>query len=282
MTYLAPLESALPDARAGRKAAALARLSAAGFDTPRAIVLTVAAHTGVRVIAGVTADTTEREAAYAFRDMTWPEPISAAVHTGTTALFADGAREIAIRSSAVDEDDASRSLAGLFHSELHVNSAAAAREAVVRCWASAQRVPGGTKMAVILQQMLYPSWSGVAFSADPVSRDPSQILIEAVPGLANRLCDGEDTPHRFRYDKTTLALRAATPVDSEPPPDPATMAEVARTAAELERIFGSPQDVEWAVRHGSVLVLQSRPITTAVGPASSAPSPGLTALLSEL
>jgi rifampicin phosphotransferase len=31
---------------------------------------------------------------------------------------------------------------------------------------------------------------------------------------------------------------------------------------QLERLFGSPQDVEWCIRGDKVLLVQSRPITT--------------------
>jgi hypothetical protein len=40
-----------------------------------------------------------------------------------------------------------------------------------------------------------------------------------------------------------------------------------RLARELEALFGQPQDVEWAVADGAVVLLQSRPVTTVAAPA---------------
>jgi pyruvate,water dikinase len=42
----------------------------------------------------------------------------------------------------------------------------------------------------------------------------------------------------------------------------ATLARLCDLARQTERIFGSPQDIEWAHRDGGVFLLQSRPITT--------------------
>jgi pyruvate,water dikinase len=38
--------------------------------------------------------------------------------------------------------------------------------------------------------------------------------------------------------------------------------DVARLAAEVEKHYGSPQDIEWALYAGTLYLLQSRPITT--------------------
>ncbi len=42
----------------------------------------------------------------------------------------------------------------------------------------------------------------------------------------------------------------------------AQVADLARLGQKLETLFGKPQDVEWAVADGEVVLLQSRPITT--------------------
>ena len=61
---------------------------------------------------------------------------------------------------------------------------------------------------------------------------------------------------------TVRALRAgaSTPVLTD-----AHAAAVAALARKAERHFGRPQDIEWALEQGRVLLLQSRPITTLAG-----------------
>jgi pyruvate,water dikinase len=44
--------------------------------------------------------------------------------------------------------------------------------------------------------------------------------------------------------------------------DEVTAREVARVARNIERYFGSPQDIEFAIANGRLYILQSRPITT--------------------
>ena len=46
-------------------------------------------------------------------------------------------------------------------------------------------------MAVLVQAMVDPIAAGVAFTVHPVSGDPDQALVTAVPGLGDRLVSGE-------------------------------------------------------------------------------------------
>lgn len=48
----------------------------------------------------------------------------------------------------------------------------------------------------------------------------------------------------------------------EPPLSEAEVLQVYRLARRAEEIFGAPQDVEWTLREGRLVVLQSRPIST--------------------
>jgi pyruvate,water dikinase len=45
---------------------------------------------------------------------------------------------------------------------------------------------------------------------------------------------------------------------------PDYLQQLSRLAVECERLFGSPQDIEWAVCDNRVWLLQSRPITAAL------------------
>ena len=55
-------------------------------------------------------------------------------------------------------------------------------------------------------------------------------------------------------------------------------AKISQLAVRAEQVFGSPQDIEWAISADKIWLLQSRPITaiTPISPANSivAPPPG--------
>ena len=46
---------------------------------------------------------------------------------------------------------------------------------------------------------------------------------------------------------------------------PNQAAELARTGLAIEKLYGQPMDIEWALAGGEVSVVQARPITTAPG-----------------
>ena len=98
-----------------------------------------------------------------------------------------------------------------------------------------------------------------------------RTVIEAVPGLADRLLDGETTPERW------VVTDGAAERDASGAGVPALRAsEALRVAAMIRRlgeIFDGPQDVEWAFVGDELHVLQSRPITTLASHTAPAPRP---------
>ena len=112
-----------------------------------------------------------------------------------------GAPRLAVRSSAAAEDLPDASYAGLYETYLNV-PVEGLGEMVQRCFAAVttervsayhQRHGNGTApgMTVLVQAMVDPIAAGVAFTAHPVSGDPDQALVTAVPGLGDRLVSGE-------------------------------------------------------------------------------------------
>lgn len=206
------------------------------------------------------------------------------------------ATHVAVRSSAAEEDGAAHSFAGQGESFLHV-PVAGVHASVRACWASAYseralryRLLHGLETqaittAVVIQAMLPSELSGVAFTADPVSGDPEQIVISAVYGLGEGLVSGlvdADTLSLARSGGRTLhrALGSkAQRVDADPSGgvrihevDAAEQARLALSDEQLRQIHalalraeahagGIPQDVEWAIAGGEVWLLQARPIT---------------------
>jgi pyruvate,water dikinase len=204
---------------------------------------------------------------------------------------------VAVRSSAIGEDSAETSFAGLQDTYLWVRGAEAVRQAVRDCWASlsnpeavAYRTRMGVEaepaMGVTIQEMVDAAVSGVMFTCNPVSGDPSTVAVNASWGLGLAVVGGEVTPDEYRVSKVTgevLHRRVGTkqveyrpgpagPHSVEVPPerrevaclDDAQLAALVELAGRVERHFGAHRDVEWAIdAGGEVFLLQSRPVTVA-------------------
>ncbi len=216
----------------------------------------------------------------------------------TELVAGTDAGRVAVRSSATAEDAAEYSFAGMFETVLNVGTPEQLHDALRRCWASAlgervlvyrarQRLPLAMPVAVVVQRMVDAEKSGVMFTADPASGDRSHIVIEGVWGLGEAIVQGAVTPDHYVLDKASsrtltsevaakeflLRYDAATneTVRVDLADDPKGNAPVL-TARELGRLadlarraeghYGKPQDMEFAIVGDTVLLTQSRPITT--------------------
>ena len=118
---------------------------------------------------------------------------------------------VAVRSSALDEDGSSSSFAGQYDTYLNVQGPDAISAVVVKCWESV----GGERMAsyrrehnlpteslgvaVLVQQLVPAEISGVVFSANPVSGNRDEVMINATWGLGESLVSGKVTPDTYRF-----------------------------------------------------------------------------------
>jgi pyruvate,water dikinase len=208
------------------------------------------------------------------------------------AYRALGEPAVAVRSSALGEDSAETTFAGLQDTYLWVQGADAVCAAVRDCWASLANpeavayrermgIEGTPAMGVTVQLMADAAVSGVMFTCNPVSGDPSTVAVNASWGLGLSVVGGEVTPDEYRVSKVTgeVLHRAIGPKlieygpggeRSDVPPerqevaclDDERLAELVEVARRIERHFGSHQDIEWAIdRGGELFMLQSRPVT---------------------
>lgn len=181
----------------------------------------------------------------------------------------------AVRSSAAGEDGSRASCAGLMDSVLGVATRASLERALRQVWASRwsarglayERTGRGTlgSMAIVVQRQIDPWLAGVLFTRSPESDGEAFMLCEYGNGLADRLVAGEIDPARLRIarDGSTATLMAR--IDGVPVPDATTIRALAAAARSAERLFGGPQDIEFAIdRDGKVWLVQSRPITKAM------------------
>lgn len=212
------------------------------------------------------------------------------------ALAGLGADSFAVRSSLVGEDAAAVSHAGQLRSLLAVRrervwdavlevERSARSEQVMRYRARQGLALAGMRMAVVIQAMIDARAAGVAFTIDPVSGAPAQLVVAGL-GLGEGVVADRVPIDTFRRALGALAWqrevrpklqRVAPRTDGDwgtelAAADPDRSGHAALSAAELER-FGAlleriaegaalPQDVEWAVDHaGKVWILQARPVT---------------------
>jgi len=194
------------------------------------------------------------------------------------ALRVLGGGPVAVRSSAVAEDLADASFAGQYETFLNLRGPETVRKAIAECCSSAagarvasyraSRADGAReRIAVLVQRMVDAESAGVAFTANPVTGDRSEVLVSAVRGLGERLVSGEAQADEWvvREARAQSRRSAENPISAE---QAVAVADVARSAATH---FGRPQDVEWAYAGGTLFVLQSRPMTALAAPADWTP-----------
>jgi pyruvate,water dikinase len=210
----------------------------------------------------------------------------------------DGRTPVAVRSSATTEDAADASFAGLQDTYLWVTDLKQTLQRVRSCWASLYSVESvtyrrarglpedGVAMAVVVQKMVDARTAGVMFTRSPVTGDRSVVTVEGSWGLGSAVVGGEVTPDRWVLGKITsdISVREISEklIHHVPIPQGGTESipvaeELRRTpcmsdqelqalrtiARKVERHYGRPQDIEWAVERetNQILLLQSRPET---------------------
>ena len=225
-------------------------------------------------------------------EIAMPDDVADAVAAG---LASEPAGAWAVRSSATVEDLPEASFAGQHDSFLNVRGGDAVVAAVKRCWLSlySERAvsyrmrkgiaPGRAQMAVIVQQLIDADVAGVMFTTDPAGGNSDSILIEAAFGLGEGVVQGKVTPDRIVVSRSRLAVvrreigqmriqivagengvreeSLAAAKAGAPVLDDETAAQLAELGLKVERLFGAPQDIEWARRNGKLFLLQARPIT---------------------
>jgi pyruvate, water dikinase len=208
----------------------------------------------------------------------------------------DNPAPVAVRSSATTEDAIDASFAGLQDTYLWVTDLAQTLQRVRSCWASLYSLESvtyrrrkalpedGVAMAVVVQRMVNARTAGVMFTRSPVTGDRSVITIEGAWGLGSAVVGGEVTPDRWVLGKITgeISVReiseklirhvpaAGGGIESVPVPQElrnapclsdAELQALRGIGRNVERHYGRPQDIEWAVEGEQILLLQSRPET---------------------
>jgi pyruvate, water dikinase len=293
--------------RFGAKNALLGELIAAEIPVPPGFAISSDAY--LAAVEGLDlAGRGPEECARVIRELAVPEDLSAQIAQGYDELAATAGEDeppVAVRSSAIGEDSEEATFAGQQETYLWVRGVEAVGRAVRDCWASiyspeavsyrAEMADEGAvpAMGVTVQLMVDAAVSGVMFTCNPVSGDPSTIAVNASWGLGLAVVGGEVTPDEYRVSKVTREVlsRSIGPKEVEYVPNPsgngaakrevppgrrdaaclgeAQLAALVDVGKRVEDHFGAHQDIEWAIARdasrpdglGELFMLQARPVT---------------------
>jgi pyruvate,water dikinase len=209
---------------------------------------------------------------------------------------------VAVRSSATAEDLPDASFAGQQETFLNVKGANDLVEKTIKCWSSLftpraifYRNQKGFKheqvlISVGVQKMVNAKAAGVIFTINPVTGDPTQIVIEGNWGLGEAVVSGSVTPDDFIVDKNTLRViekrivkktveyirdtKTGRTIQGDVPPDrqdkpcltDEELTRLAETARFIEAHYGRAQDIEFSIDRDlpfpqNMFIVQSRPET---------------------
>jgi pyruvate, water dikinase len=327
---------AADEERFGGKSTSLGELMAAEIPVPPGFAISTSAFHAfleagglepriAEAIAGVKPDDvgTVQAAADAIRAAVGGSEIPDDVRSEIAAAYEELARSVgeeepavAVRSSAVGEDSGDATFAGQQETYLWVRGADCVCHAVRDCWASTFSAPAMSyrakmaagrqpEMGVTVQLMVDAAVSGVMFTCNPVSGDPSVVAVNASWGLGLGVVGGEVTPDEYLVSKVTGEVtrrnvgakhieyradpsgRGTVCVDvpeerqSEPALDDERLAGLVDVARRVQKYFGAHQDVEWALTgDGALYVVQSRPVTATGATPKNAEAPAPASALS--
>jgi pyruvate,water dikinase len=203
---------------------------------------------------------------------------------------------VSMRSSALGEDALGQSFAGQFRSVLGVSPEdllIAYKEIVASKYSPqavtyrlAKGIPGeDVAMCVGCMAMIHARSGGVAYSRNPLSIRDDEVFIHSAWGLAKTVVDGAvssdlfvvrrgDPPalvesrisvkdRLFACDPVAGVCRheEAGPLAGQPSLTDAEALEIGRIAIALDKAYGEPLDIEWAMdEERRIFLLQCRPL----------------------
>ncbi len=245
MKYLVSLNTKKPPANIGNKALNLYRLQQKKFKIPKTYICTWDAyqdyqHLGESVLKSLNLELGQ-------------------------VIEID--KSYAVRSSANIEDSNISSFAGQFTSLLNVSGVDQVCHAVQSVWEAAQseavqiylersnHLTNSLLMAVIIQEMVTPVFSGVSFSRNPIT-GVDETIVEAVRGDGSQLVQSGITPLRWVSRWGTILEQ---PDNDQLPPG--IIERIVQDTNRIAKLFRRDIDLEWVYDGDELYWVQLRDIT---------------------
>jgi len=202
---------------------------------------------------------------------------------------------VAVRSSVAVKNSTISSFPGMMDTYHYLKGEQEVIEHIQKCWASLWTSRATVTrhyknidhklglIASIVQRMVHSEIAGVLFTANPVTSSREEMVIEANWGLGESVVSGKSMNDYFVLTKSPLNVKEKkilkktimVTFDEErghgrkemaPEPDKmeaATLSddqllELGAIGLKIEKVFGCPQDIEWAYEKGELYILQSR------------------------
>ena len=202
---------------------------------------------------------------------------------------------VAVRSSATAEDLPDASFAGQQETYLNVQGIESVLNGVRNCYASlwgnravSYRFHQGydqtsVSIAVVIQEMIESEKSGVLFTVNPVNKKENEMQINASFGLGESVVSGRVTADSYIIDKSgniievnigsketqiiygdkeTVEVAVSSDKRKTRALNDREILELMKCGLEIEKHYGMPMDIEWAIKNDIVYILQARAITT--------------------
>ena len=194
-----------------------------------------------------------------------------------------------MRSSATAEDLPDASFAGQQETYLNVQGIESVLNAVRNCYASlwgnravSYRFHQGydqtsVSIAVVIQEMIESEKSGVLFTVNPVNKKENEMQINASFRLGESVVSGRVTADSYIIDKSGNIIEVnigsketqiiygnketvEVSVNSDKRKTRALndreILELMKCGLEIEKHYGMPMDIEWAIKNDIVYILQ--------------------------
>ncbi|MFA6601989.1 MAG: PEP/pyruvate-binding domain-containing protein, partial [Candidatus Paceibacterota bacterium] len=172
----------------------------------------------------------------------------------------------AVRSSAEGEDSAQKSFAGHFYSAVAIKKGQVYDEVKKVC-ASFKGLTG----SVIIQEFIASDSAGVMFS----EVEGGKVVINSTLGMCFPVVNGQACDEYICHkngrivsktvqDKSAAFFREgviSTENTKKESLNSEEISELTDLAQRIQKLFRSPQDIEWCFKENKLYVLQSRPIT---------------------
>jgi pyruvate, water dikinase len=206
---------------------------------------------------------------------------------------------VAVRTSATSEDSADASFAGQGDTFLNVLGETNVLHRVRDCWSSlftSRSIFYQVKkhydhfkigVAVPVQKLINSEISGICFTANPVTNNKKEIIVETIWGLGEYIVQGKITPDQHIIEKNTWKIISESHIEQDVQLVRSSTHEtkevivpktkqkkkkinnsmaikIAKIGQKLNNHYGKPQDIEFAIDRGKLYIVQTRPITTTI------------------